>query len=480
MAERPANGRVRARLGTVRARATIVSVVVVSMAMAAGAAGLLSLLHSSLEEGVETTARAQLNDVVSLLRVGQLPAELPAGRGDTFTQVVGSDGRVLATSASLLATQPISRLHPGEDGTEIGTIPTLSDQGPGDSDPEGPYLLLAQSLARPTSGHAGSSVVTVYVASSLRPVVRATTFVGISLAIGLPILVILVGALVWVFGGRALRPVEAIRAEVADISGHHLHRRVPEPASADEVARLARTMNEMLDRLEASSEAQRRFVADASHELRNPLAVLQATLEVALAHPGEAAWPNVAGDALDEARRLHRMVEDLLLLARTEDTTVARRDSVDLDELVMAEARKWRATNQQIGLDLHHVSAGRVAGDPDQLARVVSNVMDNAMRHATSQVAVGLSSAAGTVLLSIEDDGPGIPPAERTRVFERFARLDESRNQDEGGSGLGLAIAKEIVGAHGGEIVVVDSAAGARVEIRLSTWDGEGDSNPSA
>lgn len=480
MAEPRARGRVRARLGTVRARATIVSVVVVSAAMTAGALGLLSLLHSSMEEGVETTARAQLNDVVSLLRVGSLPSELPAGRGDTFTQVVGSDGKVLATSASLLATQPISRLHPGEDGTQIGTIPTLSDQGGGDSDPEGPYLLLAQSVPNPASARTGSGFVTVYVASSLRPVIRATTLVGISLAIGLPILVILVGALVWVFGGRALRPVEAIRAEVADISGHDLHRRVPEPASADEVARLARTMNQMLDRLELSSDAQQRFVADASHELRNPLAVLQATLEVALAHPEGVAWPTVALDALDEAKRLHRMVEDLLLLARAEDTTLTRPQPVDLDELVLAEARKWRATNQEIRLDLRQVSAGRVAGDPDQLARVVSNVMDNAVRHATSKVAVGLSSADGTVLLAIEDDGPGIPAAERTRVFERFARLDEARNQDEGGSGLGLAIAKEIVCAHGGDIFVADGEAGARVEIRLSALDGEGDSEPGA
>ncbi|MBO0732468.1 MAG: HAMP domain-containing protein, partial [Acidimicrobiaceae bacterium] len=159
----------------------------------------------------------------------------------------------------------------------------MSDRGAESAtDAEGPYLLLAQGVPAAQVGSGVSGPVTVYVAGSLHPVNEATATVGLALAVGLPVLVVLVGALVWIFAGRALRPVEAIRAEVADISGHDLHRRVPEPASADEVARLARTMNEMLDRLDASAGAQRRFVADASHELRSPLAVLQATLEVAL------------------------------------------------------------------------------------------------------------------------------------------------------------------------------------------------------
>ncbi|MGH9073454.1 MAG: sensor histidine kinase [Acidimicrobiales bacterium] len=464
------SGAVLARFGSVRARATLAAVVVVAAALAVGAIGLLGLLGKSLEEGVETSAHAQLTDVVSLLRLGQLPTTLPAGRGDTFAQVIGSGGQVLASSASLLGTEPLSRLRPGPEGTTIRSVPTLGvPEAEGFSDAEGPYLLLAKTVSTPKAlgGARPPRLVTVYVAASLRSVVEATTTVGLALAGGLPVLVALVGGLVWVLSGRALRPVEAIRAEVADITGHDLHRRVPEPTSRDEVARLARTMNEMLDRLDSSAASQRRFVADASHELRSPLTVLQATLEVALAHPHDIGWETVAADALEEARRLQRLVEDLLALARADEpTVVGRLDVVDLDEVVLAEARRLR-TRSRVALDLHRVSAGRVRGDPDQLARVVHNLLDNAERHATGSVRVELGARAGQIELVVADDGPGIPGPDRDRIFERFARLDEARTQDDGGTGLGLAIVKEIVVRHGGSIEVADSRNGARFVARL-------------
>ena len=303
-------------------------------------------------------------------------------------------------------------------------------------------------------------------AATLHSVVAATTTVSWALVAGLPVLVALVAGLIWVFGGRALRPVEAIRAEVADISGHDLHRRVPEPATEDEVAQLARTMNQMLDRIEASAVAQQRFVADASHELRSPLAALRATLEVAVAHPSASSWPAVAAEALDESRRLQRLVEDLLVLASVDATRQAnRRQEVDLDELVLLDARRRR--NEEVVIDLHRLSGGRVWGDPDQLARVVRNLMDNGQRHAARQISVELGTADQEVVLAVQDDGPGIPSDERQRLFERFARLDEARSEDEGGTGLGLAIAKEIVGAHGGTISIADSRCGARFEVRL-------------
>lgn len=467
----------RLDLGSVRARATLAALAVVGTALGMGAVGLLGVLRGTMSEGVETSARTQLTDVATLLRLGQLPAQLPSSGGDTFTQVVGPGGHVLASSATLLATRPMSDNHPGEEGVVIQTVPTLSDaERRGDSD--GPYLLLSEAVTtaaeRPRAG-----LVTVYVAGSLRPVAEATATVGLALAVGLPVLEILVGVLVWTFAGRALRPVEAIRAEVADISGKDLHRRVPEPASADEVARLARTMNEMLDRLESSAKAQRRFVADASHELRSPLAVLQATLEVALAHPGGSAWPAVASDALEEAQRLQRLVEDLLVLARADEGRAPDRSGpVDLDEIVFAEAKRWRAAGGRVALDLRGVSAGRVQGDPDQLARVVHNLMDNAHRHALGRVSVELSAGEGTVLIVVADDGPGIAEADRRRVFERFARLDEDRSQDGGGAGLGLAIAREIVAAHRGEIEVLDSAGGARVAVRLPALDDGYEASP--
>jgi signal transduction histidine kinase len=466
-------------LSTVRARTVLVGVVVVGVALAVGAFGLVSLLRGSMTEGVETTARAQLNDVVSILRLGQLPAQLPSGRGDTFTQVVASDGKVIATSATLLATTPMSNLHPGEEGLVIHTIPTLTGirlEGVNDSD--GPYLLVAQSFPAPVgSGVAGP--VTVYVAATLHPVVEATNTVSLALTAGLPVLVLLVAALIWILGGRALRPVEAIRAEVADITGRDLHRRVPEPSTNDEVALLARTMNQMLDRLEGSASAQRRFVADASHELRSPLAALRATLEVAAAHPGDRSLPQAVSEALDETTRLQRLVDDLLALASmSEPGRDEPREEVDLDEIVLREARATRATSR-VTLDLGKVSAGRVVGDRDKLARVVRNLLDNAQRHASSRVAVELVTAGDIVMLAVQDDGGGIPPGERHRIFERFARLDEARGQDAGGTGLGLAISKEIVTAHRGIIQVVDSPVGARFEIRFRAVEPLlGDSEP--
>jgi signal transduction histidine kinase len=462
----PLRSRVRV-FSSVRARTTLVGVVVVGVALVVGAVGLVSLLRTSMTEGVETTARAQLNDVVSILRLGQLPAQLPSGRGDTFTQVVAPDGKVIATSATLLATTPMSRVRPGEEGVVIHTIPTLTGvQLEGGADSDGPYLLVAQSIPGPI-GAAAAGPVTVYVAATLHPVVEATNTVSLALTAGLPALVALVAALIWIFGGRALRPVEAIRAEVADISGRDLHRRVPEPSTNDEVALLARTMNQMLDRLESSASAQHRFVADASHELRSPLAALRATLEVAAAHPGDRSLPEAVSGALEETTRLQRLVDDLLALASTSEPSADQpRQEVDLDEIILREARATRASSQ-VTLDLSKVSAGRVVGDRDKLTRVVRNLLDNARRHAASVVSVELVTVDDTVILTVQDDGAGIAPDERDRIFERFARLDEARDQDAGGTGLGLAISKEIVTAHRGTIYVADSPVGARFEIRL-------------
>jgi signal transduction histidine kinase len=448
-----------------------VAVVVVGGALAVGGAALVEQVRGSLTEGVESTAQAQARDVASLLRLDQLPAQLPTGRGDTFTQVISADGRVVATTASLLGTIPISRANIGEEGKILSTIPLLSDNRLDDhrDDDEGPYLLLSDTVATTLGPQ------TVYVAGSLRPMAEATATLVEGLAIGLPLLLVLVAVLVWVFAGRALRPVAAIRAQVADISGHRdLHRRVPIPTTQDEVGRLADTMNAMLDRLERAAVTQQRFVADASHELRSPLAALQTTLEVALAHPDSSAWEQVALDALDESRRLHALVEDLLVLARTDEASSvpSRQEVVDLDETIFAETKR-HAPDAPVILDVHRVSGGRVCGDPQQLTRLLQNLIGNARRHAASRVAVELSTEGDEVILIVNDDGPGIAPADRERIFDRFARLDVARSQDAGGAGLGLAIVNGIVAAHGGSIAVTDSPRGARFEVRLPAAEPE-------
>jgi signal transduction histidine kinase len=265
--------------------------------------------------------------------------------------------------------------------------------------------------------------------------------------------------------GRALRPVEEIRAEVASISEQDLHRRVPEPVAHDEIRDLARTMNGMLGRLDDAYDRQARFVSDASHELQTPIAALRTRLEVDLSHPERADWLDTEREALGDVTELQRLVEDLLVLARfPTDAKETPRETVDLDDVVLREAQRIR-TRGRVVVDLHGVSSGQVDGVAPQLQRVIRNLLDNAERHATSTVTLSVAERNNGVEVVVADDGPGIPPEDRARIFERFARLDDARTYGVG-TGLGLAIAREIVHAHGGTLTVEDGA-GARFVVRL-------------
>lgn len=496
----------RGVLASVRSRATLAAVIVVGAALALGAVGLLGLLGESLRQGVSVSARAQLNDLVALVSLGELPNPLPVARGDNFAQVVGASGRILASSTGLSGIVPLVSRRPAAGVTLVTQIARLPG-GDADSvshglDEDGPYLLLARTVkpvadgsgsptaprvAKPESrsppgvadaGRADtgglSGPATVYVAASLQSVAETSTTVSLALAAGLPVLTLLVGALVWLFCGRALRPVESIRAEVDDISARDLHRRVPEPSAMDEIGRLARTMNAMLQRLEDGAARQRRFVADASHELRSPLTTIQATLEVALAHPEHAGWQQVAADALHESRQLQHLVDDLLTLASAEEgALVDRVKLVPVDELVLEEVARLRQRTTELCFDVQGVTAADVAGDSAQLARAIRNLLDNARRHATKVISVEVSTEAGRVRIVVGDDGPGLAPDDRARVFERFTRLDEARSADEGGAGLGLAIVAEIVRLHQGTVQMVDAPVGARCVITLPAAHGD-------
>jgi len=288
--------------------------------------------------------------------------------------------------------------------------------------------------------------------------------------IAVPILIALVALAAWYFAGRALKPVEAIRAEAESITGTTMHRRVPEPATQDEVGRLARTMNAMLGRLELSSQRQRQFVSDASHELRSPLASIRTNLEVALRNSDRTDWPAVAARVLAEDERMEDTVSELLELARLDEVEggvpVESLPEVDLDELVLDETVR----DHRVLVNTTRVSAGRVHGRREQLARVVRNLLDNADRHAHSMVAIGLHNDAdtGIVELTVDDDGPGIDAADRERVFDRFTRLDDGRARDAGGLGLGLSMVKTIVEQHGGNVAIGDAPlGGARITVTL-------------
>jgi signal transduction histidine kinase len=447
--------------GSVRVRTTVAAVAVVGVAMVVAAVVLVVVLRSTLTREVRAAARLRAEDVAAVLAAGAGPGAGGPGSlavddaDELLIQVLDGGGRVVAASPNAEGRPVVARLRPGSSaGVEI--------PAGGPMDEGGEFLAVATGADTPQGQR------TVLVARSTEAVDEAVAAVSGLLAVGLPLLLAVVAVTTWVVVGRALAPVEAMRAEVDEISAAALHRRVPDPPVDDEIGRLARTMNRMLGRLEQAQARQRRLVADASHELRSPVATIRQHAEVALAHPGQTSAAELASTVLAEDLRLQRLTEDLLLLTRADEQSLAlRRRPVDLDDLVFEEAKRLRDTTG-LWVDTTAVSAGRVAGDAAGLRRVLRNLGDNASRHARERLALSVAERDATVVLAVDDDGAGIPDADRERVFERFVRLDGARARDEGGSGLGLAIVAELVAAHGGAVVAAAGPlGGARVEVTL-------------
>lgn len=321
---------------------------------------------------------------------------------------------------------------------------------------------------------------TVYAGAPLATERDAVGTVRRAMLIGLPALLAVVAAVTWLVTRRALRPVEGIRREMAAITASaDLSRRVPEPQARDEVARLAVTTNETLAALEGSVERQRRFVADASHELRSPIASLRTQLEVGVAHP-ELLDPE---GAVADVVRLQHLAADLLLLARLDAGERPVRGRVALAELVRAEVA--RRVGDRVAVRADELADIDVSGSRGQLARVLGNLLDNAQRHAEHAVEVSVrrerDARGAWAVLAVADDGAGVPEAERERIFERFVRLDDARSRDDGGAGLGLAIARDVVARHGGTLTVREAAAGgACFEVRLPGAAPAGAASPEA
>lgn len=315
----------------------------------------------------------------------------------------------------------------------------------------------------------GITPVSAIVSTSLSDVDRRVEKLRTGLFIGVPLLTGFVGLVSWMIVGRSLKPVEAIRREVVAIAHTTLDRRVPEPPVRDELGRLVQTMNEMLDRLEKAAKTQRQFVADASHELKSPLATMRTQLEVFLAHPDQANCRDVASNVLQENLRMQQLIQELLELARMDEQDPAsylgEQQILDLDDIVFAEVKTIRT--RRVRTD--GVSAGRICGNPTQLRQMLRNLLENAVRYARAEIRVGLETVRDQVILVIEDDGPGVPPHERERIFDRFARVEESRSRHVGGNGLGLAVVQGIVQRHGGQITVGRAGiGGARFEVTFS------------
>ncbi|RNM16255.1 sensor histidine kinase [Nocardioides pocheonensis] len=434
---------------SVRVRITVLGSVFVLLVTAFGSVLIVAAITHSLSNSLIDSARLDAVAINAQLRRGVSPAEAATtGRNDVVVQLVGPDGTVVASDRPERLKVAL-RTTPGV--TESAVVPGLADS----------FTL----VARRATGDTGVALIIVGRSTEQRNETRAET-AGV-LATAVPLIVLALGLILWISVGRALRPVEVMRDEADRITVAQLRRRLQIPPGEDEIPRLARTLNEMLDRIDEGQRLQRQFVSDASHELRSPLAVIRQAAEIASAYPARVTSEELAADVLAESLRLEELVNALLLLARLEGGDDSAREVVDVDDLVLTEVARARA-RPGVKIDAHAVGAGQVRGSAVLLGQVVRNLLDNACRHADSVVSVSLAEEDGTVCLVVDDDGPGIPAADRARVFDRFVRLDDARARDEGGSGLGLAIVRKIVDSGGGSVQVTDSpAGGARFTVRL-------------
>ena len=424
------------RFRTVRVRLTVAATVVAALVVLLAGLWLVRTVDGSLRDRQKTQ---------DIQRLAELRAELEQGRRPGELEVM-VPGRTTYFEVRV-------------DGRQVAATP-------------GYEQLADNSVLRTTAEvQTSSGLVELVAASPEEPIERSVDAVRGGLLAALPLLVVGAGGLTWVLAGRALRPVESIRAEVESISGTTLDRRVPVPDSGDEVARLAETMNAMLDRLEDASVRQQRFVADASHELRSPVAAIRTELEVAQRTATAEEWPAVADRLLAEEARLEAVITDLLLLATLDEgAPLPDAAEVDLAEEAREEARR-APEHAGVAVEVDAPEAAMVQGSRVQLRRALANLLDNARRHARQTVRVSVHERDGRVRVLVDDDGSGIPEVDQERVFERFVRLDEHRSRGAGGAGgagLGLSLVRRIAERHHGTASVATSPlGGARLVLDL-------------
>jgi signal transduction histidine kinase len=387
----------------------LLATAIVAVVLAGTAVTLIIWQRHDLIEGVDAALHREADTAAARLISDNFVAD-NSGE-DRGIQVVGPDGSVIAASTTLAGQPPLAPTPPSRDQLATLRLPIDDDS----------FRLLSRRV------DLASGVVTVHVIETLSDVHDSVRTLTESLLITFPPVLALLAALTWWLVGRSLRPVAA------------------------------------------AAQRQERFVADASHELRTPLARARTRLEVDTAHPDGVDLAETATAVAGELAAMDRLITDLLFLARHDATASPQTNEVrDLDDLVFAEASALRADTPTLSIDTSAVTAARVRGRITELTRVVRNVLDNARRHAATRVGISLAESADGVTLTVDDDGPGIPPDQREEVFSRFVRLDPARTPGPGHTGLGLAIAHDIVVSHGGSIAIADSPlGGGRVVIKL-------------
>lgn len=444
---------------SIRLRTTVAATVVVAFSLLGASVALVVLQRQQLIDGITVIAQQQ-NDIIAS-EVGEGGADevdvstLRDAVGEAaLVQLLDASGSVIMASDPNYTNLAITGKTPPIGQALVYTVDSLPQT-------TAPFVIVVSSV------QSSDGLVRIVTAQPLASVQSAAAALIALLSIGLPLVLVVVAATSYALVGRALAPVEAIRKRVAELTVADQDTQILVPDSGDEIARLAETMNALLGRLQAAAAAQHRFVADASHELRTPLATIRTTTELAILHPEVMGREHSAGVVLDETRRLERLVSDLLLLARSDDSgLIMRVEDVDLDDILTSEVSRLRAEGAvEVVVDVVSV---RVRGDAQHLLRAVRNLMDNAAQFALTTVEVRLRVEEGAASLEISDDGPGIPEGEREHVLERFVRLDESRERGTGGTGLGLAITRQIALAHGGDVRVIPRRLGRGARLRLN------------
>ncbi|MDX3506950.1 ATP-binding protein [Streptomyces sp. ATCC51928] len=472
---------------SVRARAAIGATLVVAVALVAAGLAVLLVLRANLIDQADLQAEVAAREAAGQLATGTPYEDVDLDdEEDHPVQVTDEEDRVVIVSKDLKAVTGTgaSGVTPAPSASAGATpSPGDDDDGDDDADDDGDedrgrpgrgevssddpdFSDGTATVGRTTADYRFAAVeattpdgvtLTVYAGAPLAAEQEAVNTVRGAMLTGLPLLLVVVAGVTWLVTRRALRPVEGIRREMAAITASEdLARRVPEPGSRDEIAALARTTNETLTVLEASVERQRRFVADASHELRSPIASLRTQLEVAEAHPELLDLPGAVADTV----RLQVLAADLLLLARLDAGEKPGSATVELGALVREEVSQRAGDRIAVRVEVPEGGAFEVNGSRGQLSRVIGNLLDNAQRHAEGSVAVSVAADGHGVRVEVRDDGAGVPEEERERIFERFVRLDDARSRDDGGAGLGLAIARDVASRHGGTLTVHRAAEG--------------------
>jgi signal transduction histidine kinase len=441
---------------SLRGRLMTIGVLGVAAALVLGGVILYVVLATSLTRTVQSEALASANEVALLVTSGRIPDPVPAS-GAQVVQVLSADNRVL--TGSLTADRLTALVTPEEKSQALaGDVVVVAGNRAGLSG--GLQVSAVEAVS-------GTDRVTVVAALPTADLESATRTLRNLLFVVFPLLLLVCALIAWRVIGAALKPVEELRSGASRIDGSSTDERLPVPPTGDEIAALASTLNEMLDRVATARRTQRAFVADAAHELRSPLATMRTQLEVAT-RLGEGG--RLPAEQMPEVARLSALVEDLLLLARADDDRSAPRVTapVELGPLVEDVVGRYATARVPVRCSLPAgLGPVDVLASYDDVYRALTNLVDNAVRHAASGVDVSVEATPDGARVSVADDGNGIPEEERDRVFDRFTRLDEARDRDSGGTGLGLAIARELLRRNGAQVTLEDAEPGVRAVVTV-------------